>query len=277
MSDGRHSGDQRGGVDAAQVEQQVPGLGQGDVTGDVGAHQVGQLSQDDVDGDAGQEPDHHRVRHEPGEAPHSKHGGHDHERARDQGQEEQRLRPPVGRNSGDGGARSERGGARRGDDHQLAARGEPTADGAEDAGVEPVHGVDAGQDACGHPVRDAADGSRNARDHVLLEGGALRSEVSQPARHRRDGSVFDAHRLSSGVAGEVPWHARFSLDSWRGFRTLRHAEPHDHDELWRQGCRMSRPWYPRQEVTTAPRDCLDSPATAPGGDGGSHDGGLRDR
>ena len=35
-------------VDAPEVEQQVPGLGQGEVPGDVRAHQVRQLAQDDV-------------------------------------------------------------------------------------------------------------------------------------------------------------------------------------------------------------------------------------
>ena len=164
---GGHPGQQGAAVDPLGMPEKIPGLGEGERPRRAGARQVGQLAEGDVGRHPGEKSDHHRVGHEPGEPSQLGHARRDHQRAGDQGQQEQRARSFVLGDVGQGGAGGESGGAGRGDDHQLAARSQSAADPAENAGVQPVDRVHARQDARGHAVGHAADRTGQSGDEIV--------------------------------------------------------------------------------------------------------------
>ena len=92
----REPGQQRRQVDAARMGDHVQRLRQGvrALSGDAG--QVAELAADDVDRDPGEEPSHHRVRHEPGVAAQPEETGRDHGDSGEHREQEQRCWPLIG-------------------------------------------------------------------------------------------------------------------------------------------------------------------------------------
>jgi hypothetical protein len=137
-----------------------------------------------------------------------------------------RMAAPARWSGGGGferGPGGEGGGTGRRDDHEPAARCQSTGDRTGEAGVQPVHRADAGQHAGRHAVRDAADRSREAGDHVGLQVGASWLYVLQPAPNARQ-SVYHSrsarHRCTHSQLVDPLGEAAQGLDA-RAFTTSR--------------------------------------------------------
>ncbi len=163
------------------------------------AGEVGQLPEDDVDADAGQETEHHGMRHEAGVAAETKHAGHDHECARHDRQQHECLAALVGRQMFDAGSSRQRGGAGGRDHHQPRARRAASGDRTDEAGVQAVHGVDAGEDARGHAVGDAADRARQPGQGIGLDVLALGGDGAQPRHHGLGRRGVSSHATSTSA------------------------------------------------------------------------------
>ena len=161
------------------------------------AGQVGDLTARDVDRDPGQEPDHHRVRHEPGvPAQPGQPGGHQH-RPGHQRQQQQRLRALGLRHAPQRRARRQRRRRRGRDHHPPGARGQPPGDRSREARIQALHRVDADQHRGRHPVRDAADRTRQPGHQVRAQGPPLRPDRAQPPADRGHRPANHAHQSCS--------------------------------------------------------------------------------
>jgi hypothetical protein len=107
----------------------VEGLRDGVRPFSVNAGQVAELAADDVDRHAGQEPGHHRMRHEPGVAAQPDETGCDHDDPGEHGEQEQRFRSLVGVEPRHRGPCGECRGFCRRDHHQLGLEVSPPASG----------------------------------------------------------------------------------------------------------------------------------------------------
>ena len=197
---------QRSELDPARVEDELEGALRGAVALHLGAGQRRQLVEHDQDGDAEEEGLHDRVGDEPREAPEPEDAGGDLEAAGEDEQQRECSRAGLAREAGERFSRGERGGARRRDHHELGPGGETPGDRADHRRVEPLDRVDADEDACGHPVRDARDAHRQPRPGVSLRILATRQERPQPqaigeSQHQGGALVLPRGLRLAGLGG----------------------------------------------------------------------------
>ncbi len=155
-----------GSVDLPEVEQQVERLGDAIPAVGLVAGEVVELAQHDVDADGRDEAGHHRGRHETQEGAELEQPRDDHDHAGQHGQGEERpsriLAPveiDVGDDDGHGPGPLDR--------HERRAGEQGTTGDAEEVGVQPGYGVDAGQQPAGQAVRHALDAQDQAGHGVL--------------------------------------------------------------------------------------------------------------
>ena len=214
-----NSGQGRRPLDRTQLRHDVERLRDRGVTLRRDAEQLRQLAEDDVGRHAGEEPGHHRVRHKARIAPQPQQAGRDHHGAREDREQEERLRTLRGIDLVDRRPRCERGGARRRDDHALGARAQTARDRANEARVEAVDRIDAGEHAGGHPVRHAADGAGDPRDRVRFRGAPVRRAGAEPAqRGHYDRASVDRGDDTCWVARSATSSGSASSPAWASLR-----------------------------------------------------------
>jgi hypothetical protein len=158
--DRRQPDEQSRRLHCGRIEEHGECLGQRERAGRGGAGEVGDLPGHDVDRDAGQEAEHHRVRHEPGVPTEPGEPGAEGHQPGERCQQKQRLGPVLRRDVGDHRTGRQRGGAGGADDHQPRAGAEATDHRPQSTRVQAVHRVHPGQHGRGHPVRHTAHRTR---------------------------------------------------------------------------------------------------------------------
>ncbi len=170
--------------------------------------QVPDLAGEDDDADAGREADRHRKGNELDERAEAQPADrHQH----DAGQQRRRGEPvqPV---SGDGGGDEHDEGARRSADLEAAAAKQRDEEAADDSGIEPALGRDAGGNGNGHAERQRDDGDGEAGKRIGTQAGKIIALApdGHDLRHvelGKAGTGGDARHVSLAPGGLLQPHA----------------------------------------------------------------------